>query len=420
MKNVLHIDNSTVFMTVFEKAFSEKGILYTPVFTMGHAFKIFQEKEIDLVITSYELDDGNGLQFIEKLHDSEYAHIPVVMLSSNDSLEFRTEVYSHGISYFMPKGISYDQILNFIDKLQQDDGIKQKLMNMKIAVLDDSVVLLNYIERVFQDHGIFTVDYFTDPGEFLKVAPEYSVYLIDIILPGISGDQIIFEVRRQNRNCVIIAISTIDNYRAISNILTAGADDFLMKPLDANMLMAKIMSHVRTFLLMSEIESKNKLLGEMAITDGLTGLYNHHYSYRRLEEEIHKKRRYKRKCSIAMMDVDWFKAVNDNYGHQTGDHVLKTIASVMKNELRDVDILGRYGGEEFIFIFPETGLDDAYKVCERVRKKIEKLVFDMEEMRITISGGVVENDEEDALQLVEKADSCLYRAKDQGRNIIVR
>ncbi|PKL35742.1 MAG: diguanylate cyclase response regulator [Spirochaetae bacterium HGW-Spirochaetae-1] len=420
MKNVLHIDNSTVFITIFEKAFSEKGIFYTPVFTMAHAFKIFEEKEIDLIITSYELDDGNGFQFIDKLHDSKYAHIPVVMLSSNDSLEFRTEVYSHGISYFMPKGISYNQILNYIDKLKQDDGIKQKLMNMKIAVLDDSVVSLNYIERIFQDHGILTADYFTDPGEFLKVATAYSVYLIDIILPGISGDQIIFEVRKQNRNCVIIAISTIDNYRAISNILTAGADDFLMKPLDANMLMAKIMSHVRTFLLMSEIENKNKLLGEMAITDGLTGLYNHNYSYRRLEEEIHKRRRYKRRCSIAMMDVDWFKSVNDNFGHQTGDHVLKTIAAVMKGELRDVDILGRYGGEEFILIFPETGLDGAYIICERVRKRIEMLVFDTEDLKVTISGGVVENDEEDALQLVEKADRCLYQAKDQGRNIIVR
>lgn len=156
---------------------------------------------------------------------------------------------------------------------------------------------------------------------------------------------------------------------------------------------------------------------EIAITDGLTGLYNHRFVRQRLEEEISKARRYKRKLSVIMLDIDHFKKLNDTQGHQYGDYVLKRIAEILQQSVRNTDTIGRYGGEEFIIICSETGLAEAYRLANRLRAEIERSQF-KRQVQVTISGGVAELHEEDIQQLVEKADRCLYSAKRLGRNRI--
>jgi len=166
----------------------------------------------------------------------------------------------------------------------------------------------------------------------------------------------------------------------------------------------------------------NARLYEEAITDGLTGLYHHKYFRIRLKEEVERAKRYRHYLSLLMIDIDYFKRVNDEYGHLFGDIVLKEIAIAFKRWLRVVDIVARYGGEEFAILLPETSCESALKVGERLRKKVEEMKFE-KEIKITISVGIGcfygENMKFDDTELIRQADTALYQAKQRGRNSVV-
>ena len=162
----------------------------------------------------------------------------------------------------------------------------------------------------------------------------------------------------------------------------------------------------------------SKKMEELAIKDGLTDLFNHRYILNRLDDEIVKSFRYGRDLSIAMVDIDFFKKVNDNYGHQFGDVVLKKVADEIKNTLRNTDLVGRYGGEEFLIIAPETTLEQAKIFCERIRKTIEEVEFE-DNIKITVSLGLAAWKDCSLSDFVEKADKNLYCAKQTGRNKVV-
>lgn len=174
------------------------------------------------------------------------------------------------------------------------------------------------------------------------------------------------------------------------------------------------------------LEIKKVLLYEMveklAITDSLTGLYVRRYFYERLDEELQRSKRYKFEFAFIMVDIDDFKKCNDTYGHMVGDVMIKDIARVIKEGVREIDIVGRYGGEEFSIALPETGEDSARIAIERLRKKIEDSVFKAydEKLKLTISAGIAiyPKDASDIDDVIEKADEALYRAKKTGKNVV--
>ncbi|MZP30480.1 diguanylate cyclase [Heliobacterium undosum] len=166
-----------------------------------------------------------------------------------------------------------------------------------------------------------------------------------------------------------------------------------------------------------ELTETNALLRKQAVTDGLTGLFNHKAIYSRLETEICRAQQQQRDLSVLMLDVDHFKRVNDSFGHQKGDALLAAIASEIRSCLQQTDMAGRYGGEEFLVIFPGIGLTGAYGVAERIREKVQALI--VEPIKgVTISGGLAQYAGETPVRLVEKADQQLYLAKRAGRNRI--
>jgi diguanylate cyclase (GGDEF)-like protein len=159
---------------------------------------------------------------------------------------------------------------------------------------------------------------------------------------------------------------------------------------------------------------------KLSITDGLTEIYLRRYFIDRLSEEIERSRRLKLKFSILMIDIDRFKNCNDKYGHMVGDAVLREIASIIKNNVREIDLLARYGGEEFTVLLPETGRKGALHVAERIRKACEDRLISAydENLKFTVSIGVsvYPEDAKDSEPLIEKADETMYRSKQEGRN----
>ncbi len=170
----------------------------------------------------------------------------------------------------------------------------------------------------------------------------------------------------------------------------------------------------------TEVAVYEQKLIEMNMKDGLTGIYNRRYMESKLKEEFNRNKRYGGKFSLIMFDIDHFKAVNDNYGHQCGDFILKSVCSRVNSIIRNVDIFARYGGEEFCCMLPETPLDGAVLVAERFRAAIEKQdnKYDDLNVKVTISLGVshIKEDVSSPEMLLKKADDALYKAKNEGRN----
>ena len=186
--------------------------------------------------------------------------------------------------------------------------------------------------------------------------------------------------------------------------------------------MAHKQAKERAEKLAQELLEANKKLRELAYRDGLTGLYNHRYFQEILEREIKRARRYKKPLSLLMIDIDHFKKINDTYGHLHGDEVLKRLAQIFSESIRACDYAARYGGEEFSIILPETLLNGALNVAERLRQRVKNtpIVLADQEIRVTISIGLAayENTQREITrsQLIALADKALYQSKMAGRD----
>ncbi len=255
-----------------------------------------------------------------------------------------------------------------------------------------------------------------------------DLILLDVMLPGMDG----YEVARKVKNdgdlpfIPIILVTARDSTQDKVAGLDAGADDYLTKPVNFPELEARVRSMLRIKRLQDELEEKNRELEQLSISDGLTGLFNHRHIHEELHAEFERAQRSRDPLAVAMFDLDRFKQVNDTYGHQSGDAVLKALSGILGETAREIDKLGRYGGEEFIAILPDTDIEAAETFADRVRKGVEEYHFDVgaaEPLCMTISAGVAAYPHphvSEAKDLVERADVALYAAKRRGRNRVVR
>lgn len=167
-----------------------------------------------------------------------------------------------------------------------------------------------------------------------------------------------------------------------------------------------------------QLHKEKRILSNIAITDELTGLYNRNYLYQELEKEINYCKKNKKALSVIMIDIDYFKKINDTFGHVFGDTVLKKVSENIKTHLTSKDIACRYGGEEFIIILPEIDIESGLIIAEKIRKSIEKIKFDVEGLKTSISGGLAQYNGEAETEFIMKVDKLLYEAKRDGRNRI--
>ena len=298
-----------------------------------------------------------------------------------------------------------------------------------ILVVDDNRDNIEIIATRLQFRG-YDILSAGDGNEALRSVREDKpdLILLDVMLPDIDG----FEISRRIKNddtlpfIPIILVTARDSTPDKVAGLDAGADDYLTKPINFPELEARCRSMLRIKKLQDELEEKNRELERVSISDGLTGLFNHKHIHGLLHEEFERAERTGEKVSVAMLDLDRFKSVNDTHGHQAGDRVLEQMAQILRDTAREIDRLGRYGGEEFMALLPETDIEDAAVFVERVRREVARHSFDIgreEPLAMTISAGVATfpNTLIDRPEtLVRLADEALYAAKTGGRNRIVR
>ncbi len=418
--NILHIEQSTLIREMTRDVVANIGHGYFCTCGGQEALDILEKEEIHFIITGLELSDITGEGFMKQLSASKYKDIPVIVLTSTDCMDIRKKLFDLGVvDYIVKDSLTDEKLKSYIEAFEKKDDVIKKMMNRDIAVLDDSVMVNTLIKNIFDLHGIRKIDTYTSAEDLLAAKKDYAIYILDLVLPGISGEEVLLTLRQKSKNSIVILISSISNYKTISNILSSGADDFIMKPFDASVFMARIKAHSRNFILREELEHANAELAKAAITDGLTQIYNHKYIVDRLDVEIERSKRYNSPLSIILLDIDNFKGVNDKYGHQIGDLVLKSIASSMTQLVRNSDLVGRYGGEEFMVILPETDQESARTVGEKIRMSIEALTYEDSEVHVTVSGGAVTFNGQCSQHLIRMADEGLYEAKSLGKNQIV-
>ncbi len=418
--NVLHIETSLIIRAMTQNAVEDTDNTYFGAKNIDEAFKLLASDKFDLIITALEFYDYKGTEAIEHLLDNNVKDVPIMVLTSNESTSLREELYDLGIVDFrLKRDFSYEFIKSYLQSTELEDSINHVFSKTKVAIVDDSRLQNTIVRDIFKSNQFDTIDSFYSASEFLDSTMDYNLFVIDLILPDSSGDVLASKIRMNRPDSIIIMISSISNHKTISLTIASGADDFITKPFDPNIFFIRVKTHFKNRLLLNEIEEKNKVLEKMASTDGLTQVYNHRFILTRLEEEISRAERHGSDLSIILLDLDKFKNVNDTFGHETGDLVLHTTAQVINSAIRKSDILGRYGGEEFLVILPNTNSRNAYVAAEKIRAAVEATIYDNRLIKTTISGGIATYSDATHLTMIKDADENMYKAKDNGRNQIV-
>lgn len=291
----------------------------------------------------------------------------------------------------------------------------------KILIIEDSELQRKLLNRWISNHGYTPLEAISlsEAREIIS-KDQVDVVLLDWELPDGSGIELISEIFSSSPIgwLPIIMVTGHTEPENLKLAIEAGATDYITKPAKEIELLARIFSALR-------MKSLHDQLRETAIRDVLTGLYNRRYMEERIEQEFQRCKRHKHSLSLAMIDIDFFKKVNDTYGHETGDIVLKRIAFELKTSLRKSDIISRFGGEEFVIVFPETGVNDATKVLDKIRESVSNIELKSEageNFKVSFSGGVAGGDIteiDNPAELLRTADKLLYEAKSSGRNRIV-
>jgi two-component system cell cycle response regulator len=305
----------------------------------------------------------------------------------------------------------------------------------RILVVDDHPDNVEILNARLSSRG-FQVETATNGQEALDAVQANPPHLIllDVMMPLMDGHEVSRRIKNDDRLPfipIILVTARGDTQDKVEG-LDAGADDYLTKPINFPELEARVRSMLRIKRLQDELDEKNrelevvnKKLRKLSITDGLTELFNHRHVHELLHEEFERSRRSGEPMAVVMLDLDRFKQVNDTYGHPTGDVILYETAEILRHTAREIDMTGRYGGEEFIVILPGATEDAANQFAERVRQRVAEHVYRDEatEVRMTVSSGVASFpslDIDSPDMLVKRADEALYTAKETGRNRVIR
>ena len=292
-----------------------------------------------------------------------------------------------------------------------------------IAIVDDDAAIRRLVRLLLHRAGYETCEYTTGSEAKALLAQPWDLAILDRRLPDMDGIQLAEELktRQEFRSRYIIMLTGEDDQEDKVEGLESGADDYITKPFQPRELLARIRAGERIVRLQKELLETNKLLELLSITDGLTKLNNHRYFQDELVRAFEESQRYGRPLSLAMIDLDFFKKVNDTYGHAVGDDVLKAAASLFHDSARSTDLVARYGGEEFAVMMPETELADAAVFAEKIRSLVAAQPFDTQagSIQATVSIGVASVPHSripTPKELIIAADKALYRAKKNGRN----
>lgn len=447
-KRLFIIDDDKATLTVLTEYFEHFGLKVYPFKDPPDLEKELKEKEPRAVLLDIVLPGISGVEILQRIKDIK-PDIPVIMMTGYTNDDRRVESLRKGAYTILTKPFeSFEEVYHVVNNamdhyieslkttelarrveetkrlekinIQEIDFLKS-LQHM-IGEAEDSAFVLKNAYALLK--SFLNFEYF---GALLTYGNEVNIQ----IYPKVSSNRKLAEVitnillRRMSQGAVNAKLTGAqDDYQSLmvelstTNTVYGFAGLFRSTPFQAQeeATFSKFCSHISVTLEKIRLFQEIKTL---SIHDGLTGIYNHTYIINKLNEEIERAKRYHSDLSVMLFDLDNFKDVNDTYGHLAGDFVLQRVAELFTKRLRTIDIVGRYGGEEFLVILPETDLERAYVVGERLRAGVEQEPFIYEDhpIKLTVSGGIgLYQQGHIANDLIKIADNNLYKAKREGKN----
>jgi diguanylate cyclase (GGDEF)-like protein len=333
---------------------------------------------------------------------------PLLIISNQGDIASRLRAARAGAAAYFVWPVT---TVALIDKL---DALTARSVEepYRILIVDDDPITANYFAETLRQAGMHTI-VVTNPIEIMQPLAEFrpDIILMDMYMPNCDGLDLAAVIRQQEEyiGIPIVFLSAETNRDMQLEAMRLGGDDFMTKPIVPDHLISAVTSRVL----------RSRMLRGFMVRDSLTGLFNHTTTKEHLEIELARARRNQSSLSFAILDIDRFKSVNDTYGHITGDRVLKSLARLLRERLRQSDIIGRYGGEEFAVVLSGADGPTALLVLDRIRARLAQILqqADGEAFAVTFSCGIAcFADYPDARKLTEAADKALYVAKRAGRN----
>ncbi|MEE5154004.1 PleD family two-component system response regulator [Pseudomonas alliivorans] len=352
---------------------------------------------------------GQGLKLASQVQEGLEQKLPLLFFSLNETdTPTRLAAVRAGGQEFLTGALEASSLLEKIEILT----CVAQYEPYKVLIIDDSRAQATHTERVLNAAGIVTRT-LLDPIQAMAELADFQpdLIILDMYMPGCTGTELAKVIRHNDRyvSVPIIYLSAEDDQDKQLDAMSEGGDDFLTKPIRPRHLITTVRNRA----------ARARSLKARMVRDSLTGLYNHTHILQLLEDCSFRSRREGKPLCFAMLDIDHFKKVNDSHGHPMGDRVIKSLALFLKQRLRKTDFIGRYGGEEFAIVMPDTDIQSAHQVLEEIRHRFAEIHYPAQpaDLFCTFSAGVVSlGVHDDSLSLAAQADSALYRAKHAGRN----
>ena len=416
------------------------------------ALEIVQRSLPDIVLLDVMMPGMDGFETCRRIKSNPATrHIPVVMITALDQPSDRVQGLEAGAEDFLTKPVNDVALLARVKSLvrlkmvtdelrlraatskrmgltEQEELVEETLKAPgRILLVEDQQ---SSAERIVETLKEFhTIDVITDPQDALVKIPEMDceLLIVSLSLNNFDGLRLCSQLRSIERTRdlpILVLVGADDNTRLLRG-LDIGVNDYLMLPIDRNELLVRVRSQLKRRRYTDQLRDSVEQSMELAVTDSLTGLYNRRYMEGHIATLVTKAANRGKEISLIILDIDHFKAVNDSYGHDVGDEVLKEFSARILKNIRGVDLACRFGGEEFVLVMPDTELSFAFMVGERIRQCIASSAFNVSvddgNLEITCSVGVacLEQLDDTPDSILKRADQALYRAKNDGRNRVV-
>jgi two-component system cell cycle response regulator len=449
---VLVVDDVPANLKLLEARLSAEYFDVTTACSGVEALALCERAECDIVLLDVMMPDLDGFEVCRKLKSNPRTHhIPVVMVTALDQPSDRVRGLEAGADDFLTKPVTDIALISRVrslarlkmvtDELRmravtskeigiqgpEREAIMETGRNGRVLLVDDR---RNSYERIVStlstEHAV-TLE--ADPNEALFRAAEgdYELVIVSLGLQNFDGLRLCSQIRsiERSRGLPILAVAEADNTASLTRGLEIGVNDYLLRPIDRNEMLARVRTQIKKKRYAERLRDNVQMSIELAITDGLTGLFNRRYMETHLETLVEQAAVRGKPLATLVVDIDYFKAINDGHGHDAGDDVLREFAIRLRKAIRNIDLACRYGGEEFVIVMPETDMAVATTVAERLRRRIAGEPFVVQQgardLDVTISIGIATLCEtaDNAAAILKCADQALYRAKRDGRNRVV-
>lgn len=416
------------------------------------AIEIAERTQPDIVLLDVMMPGMDGFEVCRRLKANQLTlHIPVVMVTALDQPSDRVNGLDAGADDFLTKPVddtalfarvkSLVRLKVLTDELRSrastsesmglvDEALKLEALSEitgRILLVEDRAGSIDRIQNALGD--VNTLQTANDPQAalFAAVEEEWDLIMVSLSLKEFDGLRLCSQLRSldRTRNIPILIIVEPEDTARLLRGLDIGVNDYIARPVDKNELKARVRTQLRKRRFAEQLRANVTLSMEAAVTDALTGLYNRRYMEGHLNTLVNDAAQRGKAISLLILDIDYFKAVNDTHGHDVGDEVLRELARRIRQTVRGIDMACRLGGEEFVIVLPETDMALAYHIAERLRQSIGNIAFPIAsagiDLDVTISVGVaaLEDAEDNADTILKRADKALYRAKRDGRNRVV-